>query len=345
MWRLLKLPWRIWRCTLVLTSGAALVLLGGCGWLRQAPQSGVVAEVNGKPITAAELNETLQEQTAGAKQPIDPAQLLDLKLNLLSQLIDRDIFLQYAARAGVQVTPAEIDQQMDAARASRPQSSDDELREEIRDRIILNKLMKREVRSRVKVTSAEIDAFYQAHQSSFNFLEPEYHIQEIMVTPTPGRVTNLLNDKAKNRRQALAKIHMIEKKLKAGADFATLAEQYSEDPNTAGSGGDLGLVPASTINTQFPPDLRAAVMSLKVGQVSPVLRIGKTSKDYVLVKLVGMEPAGVRPMTDPQVRKEIRDLLTGSRMELLRTAFLVTARDQARVKNYLAEQILDGQLK
>lgn len=324
----------------------AAVLLGmvGCQWLRPGRPAGAVAVVNGKPIMEADLNKLVDEQTAGSKQKVGPEQEMRLKLTLLNQMVDRTILLQYAAHEGVVASQDEISKQEDVVKAREPQLSPDELKQNAENTVILDKLIRREVNDRVKITDAQIDDFYQKNKASFNVPEPEYHIQEIVVTPHPGQVSNLNNDKAQNDADARKKIQMLADQLKQGKDFGQLAQQYSEDPNTAGSGGDLGLIPQSALMSQAPDALRQAVLALQPGEVSPVI---KTPQAYFLLKLVNKEAAGMRDSTDPRVRKAIRDLLTNSQEQLLRTAFLTVVRDQARVTNYLAQDVLhqDGKAK
>ena len=316
---------------------AVLLATVGCQWLRPGRPAGAVAEVNGKPITETELNRLVDQQTAGSQQKIGPEQEMRLKLTLLNQMIDRQILLQYATHEGVVASQDEISKQEDVAKTRQPQLSADELKQEAHDDVILDKLIKREVNDRVQITDAQIDDFYQKNQASFNVPEPEYHIQEIVVTPHPGQVSNLSNDKAQNDADARKKIQMIADQLKQGKDFGQLAQQYSEDPNTAGSGGDLGLIPQSALMSQAPDALRQAVLALGPGEISPVI---KTPQAYFLLKLVDKEPAGMRQSNDPRVRKAVRDLLTNAQEQLLRTAFLTVVRDQARVTNYLAQDVL-----
>lgn len=323
-------------CALIVTA-AVLLSTVGCQWLRPGRPAGAVAEVNGKPITEAELNRLVEAQTAGSQQKIGPEQQMRLKLTLLNQMIDRQILLQYAAHEGVVASQDEIAKQEEVAKTRQPQLTAEDLKQEAQDSVILDKLIKREVNDRVQITDAQIDDFYQKNKASFNVPEPEYHIQEIVVTPHPGQVSNLANDKAQNDADARKKIQMISDQIKQGKDFNQLAQQYSEDPNTAGSGGDLGLIPQSALMSQAPDALRQAVLALRPGEISPVI---KTPQAYFLLKLVDKEQAGMRESTDPRVRKAIRDLLTNSQQQLLRTAFLTVVRDQARVTNYLAQDVL-----
>ena len=113
---------------------------------------------------------------------------------------------------------------------------------------------------------------------------------------------------------------------------------YSEDMNSAATGGDLGYVPESALN-QSDPMLKKMVMAMKPGQISPPLGL----KDgYRILKLVTRESPGQRNISDPQVQQTIRDTLRNRKEQLLRSAYLAIARDEARVRNYLAEQVIEA---
>lgn len=317
---------------------AAASLAGaGCRRERSTPPPGVVATVNGQPVEAAELDPLVAAQTAGASTPLSPEQSLELRLTLLSQLIDRHILLQYAAGLGIKADPAAVEREVAVDRAREPDENAQQLRQQASDGLILDELMRREVAARVEVSDADIARFYQDNQASFHLPEPQYHVLEIVVTPHAGAVTNLAEDKAATPAAARKKILMLQQRLAQHTDFGALAEQYSEDPSTASSGGDMGLIPQSVLMNQTPAALRNAILALRPGQVSPVVT---TPEGYYLLKLLAVEPAGVRPLSDPQVRQSIRDLIASARQQVLQTAFLTTVRDQAKVVNYLAQQVL-----
>jgi len=327
-------------------AGTSLILLalalpgGGCAWLRPTPPGPeVLAEVNGQPVTEAELDRLFASQTAGAANPLPGAQSLQLRLSLLSQLIDRHILLQYAASLGIAADPAAVAREEAIERSRQPPPSEADVRQQVADTLVLDQLMQREVAGKVSVSDDDIAAFYQQNQASFHLPERQYHVLEIVVTSAPGAVTNLAEDKASTPAAARKKIAQLKQRLAAGGDFATLAQQYSEDSSTASSGGDLGLIPQSVLMSQTPAPLRDAILALRPGEVSPVVA---SAGSFYLLKLVGIEPAGLRPLSDPQVRQSIRDLLTNARQQVLQTAFLTTVRDQAKVVNYYAQRILAG---
>jgi peptidyl-prolyl cis-trans isomerase SurA len=150
---------------------------------------------------------------------------------------------------------------------------------------------------------------------------------------------NRKNDDATTEAEAQRKAKMLQDKLNSGADFAQLAIDYSEDPNTAAAGGDLGYIPESSLNApQTDPLLKKVVHELKPGQVSAPLPL----KDRIcILKLVAKEAAGQRDVNDPQVHQMIWDTLRNRKEQLLRNAYIAVARNEAHVTNYLAQQVVE----
>ena len=144
--------------------------------------------------------------------------------------------------------------------------------------------------------------------------------------------------------EAKPKVELLEQTIGSGADFQQLAMDYSEDMNTASTGGDLGFVPESALNSaQVDPALKRAVMGLKAGQVSaPIEARDQDGKSYHIVKLISRESPGQRSISEPQVQQTIRDTLRSRKEQLLRSAYLAIARDQAHVTNYLAQQVIEA---
>jgi len=85
-------------------------------------------------------------------------------------------------------------------------------------------------------------------------------------------------------------------------------------------------------------------MKLKPGQYSGIINVvnpqTKQLFGYRIVKLIAKEPAGQRELSDPRVQQAVRDQLRERREQLLKAAYYDVIRDQARVENYFAEQIL-----
>ncbi len=162
----------------------------------------------------------------------------------------------------------------------------------------------------------------------------------------PQQVGNLQNSKAMNDAEAKRKIETLHNRLESGDDFGALAMNFSENPNTAGNGGDMGFVPDSQLRQN--PAVYAAIGKLKPGQISDVLPIyapqnPKQPIGYQIFKLIDREGAGQRELNDPRVQQAVRQQLRDSREQLLKNAYLEMLRDQARVVNYYAEEVFkDG---
>ena len=105
---------------------------------------------------------------------------------------------------------------------------------------------------------------------------------------------------------------------------------------SAASGGDLGFIPESAL-TDAP--LRRVMAGMTPGQVTDVVRL---PIGYCILKLVAKEVPGQRQLSDPQIQSTIRDTLRSRKEQLMHAAYLVAARDQSRVVNYLARQVLES---
>jgi peptidyl-prolyl cis-trans isomerase SurA len=201
------------------------------------------------------------------------------------------------------------------------------------------------VNSRINITDADVASFYNSNKTQFNFIEPKYDIADIVVTSQPTKMqqgANLQNSKAGSDVEARRKIEMIHSQLESGVDFATLAQNLSENTNDANNGGNMGFIPESSLRSQ-PPPIFAAISKLQPGQITEVIPLqapgAKSPAAYSIYKLIEKEPAGQRELNDPRVQQDIRQQLRDSRSQLLRAAYYEVMRNQTRVENFLAEQL------
>jgi peptidyl-prolyl cis-trans isomerase SurA len=130
---------------------------------------------------------------------------------------------------------------------------------------------------------------------------------------------------------------MIAQRLQNGEDFAEVAQSLSEDNESTASGGDLGFIPQSSLE-RADLTLRRVVASLSPGEISPVI---KTEADFRIIRLISIEPAGQRDFSDPRVQQTLRETLVNRKDQLLKAAYLEVARNEARVENYLARQVIE----
>jgi len=315
-----------------------------------APGPDVWATVNGREIMREEVEKNLRSRMNPDSPSPSHEEALSLELSILDELVNSEILLQRAAKLNLVASDAEVEDKFTASKSPYTEEefqrklkesglTVDDLKSDIRRQLSIQKLLNREVAAKISITDQDVADFYNANRAQFNFVEPQYHIAQIVVTPRPDpSVHNGKNDKAANEAEAGRKTAMLSQKLSAGADFTQLAQDYSED-GTASTGGDLGYNPESSFN-RSDPVLKRTVLSLKPGEVSrPVqLKDGR----YVIIKLIAKEPAGQRQLSDPQVQQGISEMLRNRKEQLVRAAYLTEARDESHVTNYLARMILES---
>ena len=332
---------------------SASLVLAGC---HKDASSGVAATVNGKPIPEKDVDSlyTAQLQSNPQQQQPSVEQANSFKLNLLRELILEETVEQRAAKLGLTATDAEVDgklQEMKApftedqfnARLKASNHTLEDVRHDLRRSLTIDKLLNKEINSKITVTDADVNAFYNAHKSDFNLPETRYNLAQIIVTATPGPTTgNLQNSKATSDADARRKIQALKNRLDAGEDFGTLAMNFSENPQTAPNGGDMGSLPESQLKST--PSLFAAIEKLKAGQDTDIMPFPdqndpKKIGGYAIFRLLEKAQAGQRDLSDPRVQQAIRQQIHDSRSQLLKTAYYEMLRDQAQVQNFLAEQI------
>ena len=121
------------------------------------------------------------------------------------------------------------------------------------------------------------------------------------------QITNRTGSDATTPQEASAKLQMIMEKLKAGTQFADVAADFSEDPQTAPRGGDLGFLPRRP-SRSTPPQLRDAVLTAKPGSAKVIGADG----GYVIVVVLGKDTAGQKDLGTPGVKDAISQSLKGS---------------------------------
>lgn len=308
------------------------------------------AEVNGRPIYRSQVEKYYQRQASLQPEPLTPQETQARKLAILSELIQNEILWQKAAQANLLASDGEVEARLQELRAPYAEEEFqrqlgeqamtlDDLKADLRREIAIRKLLDRSLGPGVEVNEQEIADYYEQNKNRFRFVETQYHVAQILVSPRrEPQVRNLKNDDATTEAEASRKVQALLDRLRAGDDFAELARNYSEDSATALAGGDLGFFPESNLADTHPA-LRAAVQRLSVGQFAGPVR---TPAGYHLVRLLEREDPGQRELSDPRVQETIRQQLRSHKRQLLESAYIERARNQARVANYMARQILES---
>ena len=326
-----------------------LAFASGCNRQTQhAPD--VWGVVNGKEIKKDEVEKYYRTRINPEGQSPSQEEALSLKLNVLDELINNEILIERAKKLSMEASDGEVEDKFTELKS--PYTEDefqrqlkergvtvDDLKSDLRRQLSIQKLLNREVVSKISITDQDVADFYNANKAQFNVAEPQFRIAQILVTPRKEpQIRNRKNDDATNEAEAQRKVKMLMDRLNSGQDFAQLAMDYSEDMNSAATGGDLGYVPESALN-QSDPALKKIVLSLKPGQISQPIQLKEGVR---ILKLITRESPGLRGLNEPQVQQTIRDTLRNRKEQLLRAAYLAVVRDEAHSTNYLAKQVIES---
>jgi parvulin-like peptidyl-prolyl isomerase len=345
---------RRWYFHLAVMLGAAAVACGStaCRSTPATPAATVSADtwavVDGHAITREEV-EKAYRRTQESSQAMSAEETLTAKLSLLNDLITQQILLDKARALKLEVPQNELDTAYANARKNvtddafqqeltRRSLTPEDMREGLRREMLTQKVIEQEVGSKIAVTDQEVSGYFDANRAEFNVAEEAYHLAQIVITPVrESQTTNQTGDDAATPQAAVAKVRMLVERLKSGTSFRDLAVGYSEDPESAPRGGDLGLVPVSKLK-QAPPQLRDAVLGKTPGSVN----VASAGGAHTLVLVVAHEQAGQRDLSTPGVRDRISELLRSRRERLLRAAYLTAAQSDATVVNYLARRLVES---
>lgn len=240
----------------------------------------VVARVNGKAITRADLNEKVagltgkfKEMNPDMKFPDD--KLRKLEKNFLDRLITDMLLQEECDRRGITVTPEEVTTRIEQVKkifGDSPESQKhfedgikdwNKFREEVEKQARVQKLYDLEA-GEIAISDQEAQTYYTNNPDKFN-VPDQLHLRQILVTfkksPTNETETEQIKEQARTRAKEAWD------KLKAGETFDALAPTYSDDKTTASKGGDMGFV----TDRQIPPQIKDAALALKPGELSPIL--------------------------------------------------------------------------
>jgi peptidyl-prolyl cis-trans isomerase D len=145
------------------------------------------------------------------------------------------------------------------------------------------------VAAQISVAPADLQAYYDKNKSKYS--QPEMReAHHILIA-----VSNPKDPKSD--AAALAKARQILAELQAGKDFGTLARQYSADPGSAAKGGDLGWAERSV----YVPAFADALFGMQQPGLYP--QPVKTQYGYHIIRLDAIRPAQI-PTLD-QVRGQV----------------------------------------
>jgi parvulin-like peptidyl-prolyl isomerase len=212
----------------------------------------IVATINGKQITAKEAADLI-----GSLPPQDRKRYE----NNLSQLVQQ-IYMED------QIAADALKQNLDQKSPYKQQL------QMSRDNILTQAYLSNLVNNPSAADQAK--QYYEAHPAEFD----QVKVSGIVVAFNPPGTPATSSITQRTEPDAQAKANDLEKKIKAGGDFAALARTDSDQQQSASKGGDMGTFVMADSN--IPADIKDAVGKLQPGQVSEPVRV---NGGYIILKL------------------------------------------------------------
>ncbi len=249
----------------------------------------VYVTVNDEVIPRREVDNRVNEITARLRsqsaQLPDPE---DLRRQVVEAMITERAQLQLGKEYGVRVSDTELDRAIGRIAESQKMSVQDmrnqmekegmtfaQFREQIRNEIIMQRLVDHEVDSKIQVSDAEIDT-YMAAEKAAAADRVEVDLAQILV-----RIPENASPEQIAARKARA--DEVARQLRTGADFAKMAATYSDSPDAL-QGGAVGWRDPN----RLPPVFAAELAKIKPGQVTPVVR---TNVGFHILKMINQRKA------------------------------------------------------
>ncbi|RLB10576.1 MAG: hypothetical protein DRG39_06085, partial [Deltaproteobacteria bacterium] len=273
------------------------------GDLRAELCNKIVAIVNNDIITLYELNKRIKEMTG--KDPLllqkyDKDSYKKACYKVLNILIDNKIANKKAKELKLKVSDSDVDEEIKRIERSQGISNREflemikkngmtynEYRDQVKKSIVRMQLVEFEVKSRIIINDKKIKEYYETHKDEFKRGEKIRLGSIFLKSSDPNNPAAM--------QSLMRRAEVIISRLRAGQDFAELAEQFSEGPG-ADNGGDLGYFEPKELD----PQLRKVVEKMNVGDISgPIIR----PFGIQIIRLLDRKKGGTKPL------KEVRDYI------------------------------------
>lgn len=265
----------------------------------------IVAVVNEDIITLSDLNTAFEPYQRRIEQTLSGAErdkvIAEGRREILNQLVDGKLIEQQAKRSGITVKDDEVDQTINDILKRRNVSMAEFLkvleregetmesyRHDIRNQLLRQRLIRREVQSKIVVSDEEIGEYYRQHREDYEGKEA-VRVRQIFIPIPRGS-----DDRAVKRLREEAE--EVRRKIVAGEPFELFAAKYAPNQSLAAAGGDIGFIERGAVL----PEVEEAAFRLKVDEVSGVIAV---ENGFYILKVTDKRGAGLKPIQE--VRQEI----------------------------------------
>ncbi|MBV9609743.1 MAG: peptidylprolyl isomerase [Acidobacteria bacterium] len=293
----------------------------------------IVARINGDIITRSDLQRSKEQLQTELKQQFGDqaeAKYKEREKDILRDLIDQQLLLQRGKDEGITGDTElvkkldEIRKQMnlesmeDLEKAAQQQGvSFEDFKQNIRNGIITQQVIQKEVGSKIQMTPDEEKKFYDEHKSELEHPE-QVRLSEILISTEKISKDNPTADAVAVAQQ---KADELLKSIKGGAAFDEVAKKSSDGP-TADQGGDLGYFKRGSL----AKGLEDTAFTMKTGDVSDVIR---TKQGFIILKVTEHQQAGIPPLKDVEGR--VQEAIYLQKLEPALRAYLTKLREEAYI--------------
>jgi len=257
---------KIFLCTLILlifcsVAGAAILL------------DKVIAVVNQEVITWSDLYKAMEFEASDKLKEMKEEEKRKIfkenEASFLEVLIDMKLQIQSAKRKGIDASAEEIAEALNDIKKKYSMDDEklavalkkegftlDEYKKKLSEQIILSRIVSQEVKNKIVVSEAELAKYLEKNRDSL-ITDDSFRVRQIFFKRPKS---------AADRKALEEKAEAVYQQIKAGENFAWLAQKYSEDPSGK-TGGDLGLIKKGLLAKEFI-------------EVLPQMKAGDTSKPF-----------------------------------------------------------------
>jgi peptidyl-prolyl cis-trans isomerase SurA len=295
----------------------------------------IIARVNNQIVTRAEYLRS-KEQLKQEAQQQDPANadkiVGERDKDVLRDLIDQQLLLDKGKDLGI-TADTELIKRLDEMRKDMHMDSMEDLekaatsqgisyedfKQNLKNQIITQQVISREVGSRMNVSKEELQQFYDEHKSQME--QPEQiRLSELLIAGKKDKAPPA--DEQQELGAARAKADDLLGQIRKGAAFDEIAKKNSDGP-TAAQGGDLGYFKRATL----AKELEDKTFAMKPGEVSEVIQ---TKQGFVILKVTEHQQAGVPPLS--AIEPKVQEAIYMQKLQPALRAYLQKLREDAYIK-------------
>ncbi len=298
----------------------------------------IVARINSAIITRSDLQKAKEQAANEAREKGAADQQAKREEDTLRDLIDQQLLVQKAVDLGI-TGDTELIKRLDEIRKSMNLASMEDLekaaesqgvvyedfKQNLRNSIVTQAVIGREVGSHIQITQDEAKQFYEEHKKDLERPE-QVSLSEILVAPTkpdPNQKEGTAPPDPTPEQLAAAekKANDLLAQLKGGANFAEVAKKNSDGP-TAAQGGELG----DFRRGMLAKDLEDKTFAMKKGEITDVIR---TRQGYIILRVDEHTEAGVPPFKE--VENQVQEALYLKKLQPALRAYLTKLREEAYI--------------